>query len=1014
MADIQTITKRDGKVVPFDKSRIQNAIQKAFNATKEEHTDATVPNLVERVVYRLGLCADVTVEECQNIVEEELMNAGRKKTAKAYILYREDRARIRGTQIDEEWKTQANNAVNYFPSVYNYIVYLRTYSKWLENKGRRETWPETVTRFMDFMKSVVKDMLSSHEYDEIEQAILHMEVMPSMRMLQFAGEAVKRNNVCAYNCSYVAPTRLSDFHDTMMVLMCGTGAGFSVENKYVSQLPTIQEQTGEVLPTHVVGDSREGWCSAFLLGLETWYAGKDITFDYSQVRKAGARLKISGGRASGPGPLKELLDFARSLILDKQGGKLTSINVHDLMCKIGNIVVVGGVRRCLAKGSKVSSRRCLVSIEDVKVGMEVVTEKGFEKVTAVFDQGEQEVICIYHDEGFVKCTPNHRIAIGSIDDYEWIEAGNLKVGDRLIRMDRYDSLGPVILNQAKILTIQKAGMAHTYDIEVENDHCFFCDDILVHNSSLISISDLSDEAMRNAKIGQFWIKHGDRFMANNSAAYNEKPTDTELLTEWLSLVISETGERGIFNRSNLFSQLPERRIKLLGELIKDMGTNPCVTGDTKILTVDGEIAAKDLVGKKVDLIVDGERKKMLSDGFYPTGTKDTIELVTEDGDTIEATLNHPFWVIDRDGNREKVMLGLIDSDYIIDMNFCMNDGRVAKVKKFSYRYSKDVYDVTVEGHTFVANGFLTGNCGEILLLPREFCNLTSAILRPTDTRETIIRKIRLASIIGTFQSMLTDFKNISPEWKTLAELERLLGVSITGQRDCRYLQENVELLDILKLVAVDTNKEYAKRFGINQSSAVTTVKPEGTTSQMLGTSSGLHGRPAPYYIRRIRINATDPLAALLIEHGVPHHPETNQSIENCITWVFEFPQKAPEGTICKKDLSVLDQLNYWKEVKVRYTEHNPSCTIDVRSHEWITALNWVKENWEIVGGLSFLPLDERIYPLAPEEEITREEYEKRVAEMPEIDFSRLILYEKEDKTERKGNWACIGDKCEMK
>lgn len=875
------IIKRDGSKVDFDPSRIQVAIEKALSATGQKTIDSL--KITEKVCQDLFKLSSLpSVEKCQDLVEEELMSFGYHKTAKAYILYREERNKLRGQVIPDEWKKKAKDAVSYFDSVYNYIVYLRTYARWLEDKSRRETWPETVDRYMDCMKETVKDMLSDIEYEELRQAILNMEVMGSMRLLQFSGSAVKRNNVCAYNCSYIAPTKLVHFHDSMSILMSGTGTGFSIESKYISKLPVIKKQTGEILPVHVVGDSREGWCETFLLGLETWYDGKDITFDYSQVRKAGARLKTTGGRASGPGPLKDLLDFSRKLILDKQEGQLSTINVHDLMCKIGKIVVCGGVRRCLAKGSQVAARFGYKPIEDIKVGDEVVTEKGFRKVTATFYQGEQKVLEIrYKDEGKLKCTTNHRVAVGDADEYVWVEAGKLSVDDNLVYLSRYDSLGPVILNVAPILSIEELeGTVQTYDIEVEEDHCFFCENVLVHNSSLISISDLSDEAMRHAKDGNYWNSHPDRCMSNNSAAYNRPPTDKELMEEWLSLAKSGSGERGIFNRSNLFEQLPERRIKLLGELIKDMGTNPC---------------------------------------------------------------------------------------------------------------------------------------GEILLLPLEFCNLSSVILRANDTKDTIIRKVRLATILGTYQSMLTDFKNISPEWKKLAELERLLGVSINGQRDCKYLQENVEILDVLKQTAIDTNIEYAKRFGINQSSAVTAVKPEGTSSQTFNTSSGLHARHAEFYIRRLRISATDPLAMLLIAEGVPHFPENGQTTENVNTWVFEFPQKSPEGSICKKDLTALDQLNYWKEVKVRYTEHNPSCTISVGEDEWINCLNWLRDNWNIVGGLSFLPRndDNNFYALSPYEEITEEEYNKLVKEMPDVDFSKLILYEKEDHTERKMQFACVGDKCEL-
>ena len=882
MEDITSfIVKRDGTQVPFDSNKIFIAIQKAMKACDHKLSDnsGAIQTLTNQVCNRLlKLSSLPTVEQCQDIVEEILMEAKYHKIAKAYIIYREEHAKLRGQAIPEEWKRQARKALSYFGGVKEYIVYLRTYAKWIPEKNRREIWPETVDRFMNFMREIVQDKLSESEYNEVKEAILKMDIMPSMRMLQFSGGAARRNNICAYNCSFIAPRRLRDFHDTMLILMCGCGVGFSVEKRFIDLLPVIEyqeslEKSGSKRKTkssskfsskrrkvkrdipvdtstevddiklHVISDSREGWCEALLLGLEHWYNGKDIKFDYSLIRPAGARLITSGGRASGPAPLKELLEFSRSLILDNQGNKLSTINVHDLMCKIGKIVLVGGVRRCLVSDTLVSVRRGTKKIKDIVVGDEVVTENGFNKVTAVYNQGYQKVLELKHEYGTIRCTPNHRIAIGDKDyddnDYDWVEAGKLKPGDKINYLTRYDSLGPVITEVIPIISIKEIpGEYMTYDIEVEDDHCFYAEDILVHNSSEISLSDLDDEAMRNAKTGAFWNTHPDRGMANNSAVYNKKPTDAELLMEWNALVQSGSGERGIFVRDNLSKHLPERRLDLIEDLIKDMGCNPCA---------------------------------------------------------------------------------------------------------------------------------------EILLLPYEFCNLTTVVMRNDDNRRSLLRKMRLATILGTYQSMLTDFKGIAPEWKELAQMERLLGVSLNGQRDCKYLQKHLHILDELKQVAINTNVKYAKRFGINRSAAITTVKPEGTSSQMLGTSSGIHARFAPYYIRRIRITATDPLAKLLIDQGVPHHPENGQSLDNVNTWVFEFPEKSPDGAICADQLSALDQLEYWKEVKTRYTEHNPSCTIYVRKHEWITTLHWIQQNWDIVGGLSFLPYDDHVYELAPYEKITKGE-----------------------------------------
>ncbi len=630
----------------------------------------------------------------------------------------------------------------YFRNQLAEFVYYRTYSRWLDEEGRRESWIETVDRYMNFMRSKLSNKLTNSEYEEVRNAILNQEVMPSMRLMQFAGKAVERTNVCAYNCSYIAPTQLADFAEIMYILMCGTGVGFSVERKFVEALPQIKKQTGKKLPTFVIPDSKEGWADALTAGLQAWYNGYDIEFDYSQIRPYGARLKTSGGRASGPEPLKSLLDFARSRILQNQGRRLSPIDVHDIVCKIGEIVVAGGVRR----------------------------------------------------------------------------------------------------------------------------------------SALISLSDLDDTAMREAKVGRFWETAPYRAMANNSAVYEHKPTATEFLEEWLSLAKSGTGERGIFNRENLFKTLPGRRLRTLDEsAIWNMGCNPC---------------------------------------------------------------------------------------------------------------------------------------GEVMLQNKQFCNLTEVIARKDDTVDTLLSKIRIATLLGTYQATLTDFGYLSKEWKKNCETERLLGVSITGHYDCPVVR-SAEVLQKLKAASIKFNKEYAKRFGINPATAITNVKPSGTVSQIVDSASGLHPRYAPYYIRRIRIAASDPLFKLMRDQGVPYHPEVGQSPENANTWVLEFPVKSPEGAICRNDITAIEQLEYWKTVKMYYSEHNPSVTIYVADDEWVEVGNWVYKNWDLVGGIAFLPKSNHVYQLAPYEEIDEATYNRLSADFPKIDFSLITVYEKDDATEQKQILACSGNGCEI-
>lgn len=629
----------------------------------------------------------------------------------------------------------------YFNNTLGLFVYIRTYARWIDKEKRRETWIETVERYINFMKENLGDKLTIQEYNKIQEMILNQQIVPSMRLLQFAGQAARKTNVCAYNCSYIAPESLKDLSEIMYILMCGSGVGFSVESRNIDNFPEIKVQTGYRLPIFNIPDSREGWCDAFIHGLQSWYNGYDVTFDFSKLRPAGARLKTMGGKSSGPEPLKELLTFARDKILSKQGQKLSTIDVHDIICKIGQVVVSGGVRR----------------------------------------------------------------------------------------------------------------------------------------SALISISNLQDKKLRDAKKGKFYLTEPQRCLANNSAVYEQKPSTSEFLEEWLALIKSGTGERGIYNRAGLKKTLPQRRLDISKDFIESFGTNPC---------------------------------------------------------------------------------------------------------------------------------------GEIILRSKQFCNLSEVIARSNDTEESLLEKIKYATILGTYQSTLTNFSYLSQDWKKNCEDERLLGVSITGQWDCKTVR-NANILKKLKDAALNTNKFYSQKFGIKESTCITCVKPSGTVSQTFDAASGMHPRFSKYYIRRIRISATDALFQMLKDQGVPYHPEVGQTEENATTFVLDFPVKSPENAITKDDLSAIDQLNYWKMLKQNYTEHNPSVTIYVGESEWLQVANWIYSNWDIIGGLSFLPRSEHVYELAPYEEIDEKRFKELENKMKNINFSEIIQYEHEDETEVKAEMACTAGGCEL-
>jgi ribonucleoside-diphosphate reductase alpha chain len=538
----------------------------------------------------------------------------------------------------------------------------------------------------------------------------------------------------------------------MYISMCGTGVGWSVESQNVQRFPQIEIQNGKKLKLHVVADSKEGWANALVLGMRTWADGADIDFDFSNLRPAGARLKTMGGKSSGPEPLQRLLEFTRRKIMSRQGKRLRNIDLHDIICMIGDCVVSGGVRR----------------------------------------------------------------------------------------------------------------------------------------SAMISLSDLDDQDIRDAKKGQFYITEPQRSLANNSAVYTHKSSSEEFLEEWMALAKSGSGERGIFNRGSLAKTLPSRRIKVL---------------------------------------------KKHKGYFDISGT---------------------------------TIIGLIG----------------------------------------------TNPCGEIILQSKQFCNLSEVVVRTEDTRATLLKKIRLATLIGTYQSSLTHFPYLSKEWQQNCEAERLLGVSITGQWDSPIIRQE-EILKTLKQEAIRSNRLFAKRFNMKASTCITCVKPSGTVSQLVDCASGMHPRHAPFYIRRVRISATDALFKMLRDQGVPYQPEIGQSEETATTYVFSFPVKSPAGSIYKNNLSALDLLEYWKVVKLHYTEHNPSVTISVGEDEWISVANWVYENWDIVGGLSFLPRSNHVYQLAPYEEIDEQRYETMKQKFVGIDFAKIVSYEAEDETEMKRELACTSGGCEL-
>jgi ribonucleoside-diphosphate reductase alpha chain len=657
------------------------------------------------------------------------------------------------------------------PTDFQAFIHTSRYARWLDTEKRRETWEETVDRYMTNVVLPNLSFATEHEYltefdyttyDEIREAILNLDIMPSMRALMTAGAAMDRDNTCAYNCSYLPVDDKRSFDEAMFILLCGTGVGFSVERQYISKLPDVPAQFFKTDDVITVQDSKEGWAASLRVLIDLLYKGQFPSWDISQVRKAGAKLKTFGGRASGPGPLVDLFNFTVNLFLGAQGRKLNSIECHDLMCKIGEVVVVGGVRR----------------------------------------------------------------------------------------------------------------------------------------SAMISLSNLSDNRMRYAKSGQWWEQSAYRALANNSVSYTEKPDMESFMREWLSLVESKSGERGIFNREASQKQ-----------------------------------AAK--------------------------------------------------------------------------------NGR----RNSSYEFG-------------------TNPCSEIILRPYQFCNLTEVVVKSSDTYESLQRKVKLATILGTIQATYTNFPYLRDIWRENTEQERLLGVSLTGIMDHKLLADKgwfkslngelftsdavkdfggdvymlEDLLTELKQTSIDTNKEWADKLGIPQSAAITCVKPSGTVSQLVDSASGIHPRHSEYYIRTVRGDNKDPLTKFMAAQGIPNEPDV---MKPNATTVFSFPIKAPQGAITRSLLTALEQLELWLTYQRYWCEHKPSITVNVRESEWMEVGAWVYKHFDEVSGISFLPYSDHTYQQAPYQEVDKETYEKALALMPQkIDWSALSDFEKKDNTVSSQTFACVGD-CEV-
>lgn len=760
---------------------------------------------------------------------------------------------------------------NPFTNQMQQFQFLDKYSRFDHELGRRETWEESVERSVQYLMELSENKLDSQDYNDIRQAMLNMEAFPSMRLFAMAGDAARRDNSVLFNCSFVGVDSILSISEALYLSMSGVGVGYSVENRYISKLPVIGSFESKyhslANTTMIIDDTQAGWAKAFEIGLSIWMSGSDMEFDYSLIREAGTVLKTKGGRASGYGVLRDLLDFTRKTIMNCSSRNLTSIEVHDIMTSIGDCARSGGNRR----------------------------------------------------------------------------------------------------------------------------------------SAMISLFDATDEAMLHSKDNGWWKDTPQRANANNSIVIENELSREEVASIMQTMHSGGGGEPGMFLRQNTTKFAPRR------DKNHTFGTNPCQPDFAKVLTRDGEKRIAEIeIGDEI-YSQDGWVEVMR---ILNQGVKSVYSYGVDGYGVFVGTRNHK--ILTREGDRVA-----IDTCFREDIDIPLlneNNGSIvyAKVDECAFVGDYEVYSLTVDGdnHTYWTSGMSVCNCGEIGLRSKSFCNLSQAIARTDDTYKSLAKKVRIATIIGTIQSSATNFEYISDKWRENTEDERLLGVDITSQMDAHHLFDS-DVFSNLRGVAIDTNREYAKKLGINQSVAITCNKPSGNSSVLFNCSAGLHSRWSDYYIRRVRINAHSPMLELFKFHQVPLSPENGQTVDNATAFVAEFPMKAPDGSITNGSRSAIAQLEWWKLNKVYWTEHNPSCTISYKKEELASMIDWLYKEQHIIGGLSFLPFDDHYYPLAPYQSISEEIYEEMVNNFPNIDFSLLQHLESEDNTTVAQELACSSGVCEI-
>jgi intein/homing endonuclease len=1021
----------------------------------------------------------------------------------------------------------------YFGTQLQEFQYFDKYSRYDREKGRRETWTETVKRAANFLRELSHNRLSKRDYEDIEQAMLHMEVMPSMRLLATAGEAARRDKISIFNCAYRAIDGLSAFTDILRLSMNGVGVGFSVENRYVQKLPTIKKQEGECT-LHTVEDSTDGWVNALQFGLRQWVNGYDVVFDFSHVRKAGEELKTKGGFSSGPDPLRQLLEFSRSLILSRQRKQLRSIDVYDLVCMIESCVISGGVRRCLPGWTKIHTRRGAIPITDVKIGDEVMTDVGYKKVVDFVEQGNQQLVQINTESGtkFI-CTPDHRVAVlkDIFGNYEFKEAQYLSKSDKLLFIT--NAIEGANLDLIQLPEFREADKVRTNIAQpkLTSETAWFLGKFLADGyvssergekrKISASISFNSKEEDQINRVSEWLASHGvPFFVQEHNGNWVSIRINQRRFCRWLrnykhanetiyipdeiwkaSLDVRVAFIAGVFDGdgcasdrpvtivSTIYEDFARDMVKLLSTLgilseIKETsdresrikkGWKPQfrvsikeASALKKAQSMIWKFSIKRWKERRINskgysfpLSMAKRGLKEIGDAYYKYNTTNSSTIANATGKhnfvpigvvSVEPYGYDQTYDISVEGEHVFVAEGYLVHNTAALCLFDYNDESMLDAKTYEntrekpFRYYSNNSAVLPERHLsqaeimqFVMKMHQDGNgepgifsrlavkntiperrelrdfgvnaCAESVLRNKGLCNLSSVVCRADDTVESLKHKVKVATMIGTIQAMATDYNGFDEEWIENARDERLLGVDLNAQMDCEVVRDP-DVQKLLKNLVILWNGTYAKQLGINKSKATTLVKPSGNSGVLLNVSSGLHPRWSEYYIRNVRVNADSPLCYAMRESGVSMSPENGQTEDDATSYVVSFPIKSPEGAVTRKDLTAIDQCEYWKQVKMNWCEHNPSITVYYGDDEILDVARWIYDNQSIISGMAFLPKDDAVYEQAPYIEITKAQYEEMAASFPTIDFS-LIAVEERDTTTGAQEVACSAGVCDL-